>query len=65
MPIIIVNMVEGRTNEQKESLIKELTKGAATALSEPEKAIQVIINDVSSNNWGIEGKQFSKRGHSK
>jgi 4-oxalocrotonate tautomerase len=63
MPIIVVNMVEGRTDKQKEDLIKEITKGAAKALSEPEKAIQVIINDVSMANWGIEGIQFSKRGH--
>ena len=63
MPMIIINMVKGRTDKQKEDLIRKVTMGAAKALDEPKKAIQVIINDIPQTNWGIGGIQFSKRGH--
>lgn len=61
MPVITINMIEGRTDKQKETLIREVTRSAASALGEPEKSFHVIINDVPRTNWGIEGAQFSKR----
>ena len=61
MPVIIINMIEGRTDKQKENLIREVTRSAAGALGEPEKSFHIIINEVPRANWGIEGTQFSKR----
>lgn len=61
MPTIIVNVIEGKTAEQKEALIREITKAVTSTLELPEKTVTVIINDVPKTNWGIGGMPFQKR----
>jgi 4-oxalocrotonate tautomerase len=59
MPIVIVEMWQGRTEEQKEKLIKGVTKAFEDIGVPPEK-LQVIIHDVPKCNWGVSGEQASK-----
>lgn len=60
MPVVRVDMWEGRTAEAKEKLIKDITK-AFTEVGVPSEAVTVIINDVPKTNWGTGGKQAAKR----
>ncbi|MCX6089496.1 MAG: tautomerase family protein [Candidatus Atribacteria bacterium] len=55
MPVIIVEMFEGRTPEQKEQLVQLLTEGCIKALTVPSEAVQVVLHDVPRSNWGIAG----------
>ncbi|MDP2586652.1 MAG: 2-hydroxymuconate tautomerase family protein [Candidatus Komeilibacteria bacterium] len=60
MPIIQINMWEGRSKEIKRTLIKAVSKATADTLEIPVERVQVIINNVSKDDWGIKGDQASE-----
>lgn len=53
MPIIRVEMFEGRSVEQKRELVKELTHAFVRTAGGSTDAIHVVISDVSKENWGL------------
>jgi len=59
MPVVIVEMWEGRTAEQKERLIKAITKAFEEIGVKPE-SLTIVIHDVPKTNWGMRGQQASK-----
>lgn len=59
MPVVTVEMWEGRTSEQKEKLIRGITK-AFEDIGTKAEAVSIIIHDVSKSNWGSGGQQASK-----
>ncbi|MGQ9596770.1 MAG: tautomerase family protein [Thermoproteota archaeon] len=59
MPVVIVEMWEGRTEEQKEKLIKGITRAFGEIGVKPEW-LNIIIHDVPRSNWGLNGQQASK-----
>lgn len=60
MPIVKVDMWEGRTAEQKEKLITSVTDAVCKAIGCPPEAVQIVIEDYKKENWGIAGKPASK-----
>jgi len=59
MPVVIVEMWKGRTEEQKVKLIKGITKAFEEIGVSPEH-VDIIIHEVSKSDWGIRGEQASK-----
>ncbi|UCB60081.1 MAG: 2-hydroxymuconate tautomerase family protein [Candidatus Bathyarchaeota archaeon] len=59
MPVVIVEMWEGRTTEQKAKLIKSITK-AFSEIGVDAQHVSIIIHDIQQANWGMSGKQASK-----
>ncbi|WP_363246956.1 4-oxalocrotonate tautomerase [Reyranella sp.] len=59
MPMINVQMFEGRTIEQRRALAKELTEGTCRALGCTPDAVQIILTDIKKENWAEAGKLFS------
>jgi 4-oxalocrotonate tautomerase len=62
MPIIQVNILEGRTDEQKENLIQELTKACERAIDAPVASVRILINELPKAHFGIAGKSAKKMG---
>lgn len=62
MPFIQVNILEGRTEQQKVDLIRELTETACRVLGSKPEQVRVLINDVPNTNWGIAGKSAKELG---
>lgn len=62
MPIIQVNMMEGRTAEQKETLIHEVTEAVMRALGAPRESVRVLINEMPKEHFGIGGQSARKLG---
>ena len=60
MPMINVQMFEGRTTEQRHKLAKELTEGTVRALGCTPGDVQIILTDVKKENWAEAGKFFSE-----
>ena len=60
MPIVTVNMVEGRSSEMKRALIREVTDAVEKALQAPRKSIRVIIQEVPPEHWGVAGEPKSR-----
>jgi 4-oxalocrotonate tautomerase len=60
MPVVVVEMWEGRTVEQKEILIKGIAKAFEAIGTKPE-SVNIVIHDVPKTNWGTNGQQASKK----
>ena len=59
MPIIRLEMWEGRTEEQKRELVEVLTRETARIAQCDEASIYVVIEDVKKGNWGAGGRLCS------
>jgi 4-oxalocrotonate tautomerase len=59
MPVVIIEMWEGKTVEQKEKLIQGITKAFENIGVKPE-SLHVVMHDVPKINWGTGGEQASK-----
>ena len=55
MPVIIVEMKEGRNIEQKQQLAEDLTAAFVKQGLSPD-VVQVIFHDNPRHNWGKGGK---------
>ncbi|MBR9871743.1 MAG: 4-oxalocrotonate tautomerase [Marinobacter sp.] len=62
MPIAQINILEGRTDEQKEALIHEVTDAIVRSLDAPVESVRVIINEMPKQHFGIAGESARKRG---
>ncbi|MDX1492161.1 MAG: 4-oxalocrotonate tautomerase DmpI [Pseudohongiellaceae bacterium] len=61
MPIIRVEILEGRSVEQKRELVETLSKETARVIGCPENSIYVVIEDVSKHNWGVGAQLLSDK----
>ncbi len=59
MPIVTVEMWEGRTIEQKKQLVEGITS-AITKMGVSPDAIHIIIKDNPKHNWATGGKLASE-----
>lgn len=61
MPFIQINILEGRTPEKKERLIREVSDLVADVLDAPVESVRVLIQEVQAEHWGIAGESVKKR----
>jgi 4-oxalocrotonate tautomerase len=61
MPVVKIDMWEGRTLEQKDALIKEVTDAIVQSLKVDPHEVVVILNEVSKDHWGVGGQRSSKK----
>jgi len=59
MPTVEVKWWEGRTEEQKEAVIRGITK-VLEDVGVPADHTNIIITDYPKSNWGVHGVQASK-----
>ena len=59
MPIIRIEMVAGRTAEQKRELVEALTRETARIAKTSPDSVMVFIEDVAKENWAVGGKLLS------
>ncbi len=59
MPMIRVELFEGRSPEIKKELIKALTLETARVTGVSEASVDVIITEIKKENWGIAGEPAS------
>ncbi len=59
MPVVTVEMWEGRTVEQKKQLVEGIT-AVIVNTGVPPEAVQVILKDNPKHNWAIAGKLASE-----
>ncbi len=60
MPIIHVYVWKGFSNEAKKKAIAGITKLFAE-IGVPAEAVEVIIHEVSKEDWGVGGEQASEK----
>lgn len=62
MPIAQINIIEGRTDAQKEQLINEVTQAIHRSIDAPVANVRVIINEMPKQHFGIGGDSVKKLG---
>jgi 4-oxalocrotonate tautomerase len=60
MPIVQISLVQGRTPEKKEQLIKKVTDAIAETLEIPKERVHIVLNEVLKENIGRGGIPLSK-----
>ena len=60
MPTYHVEMLEGRTLEQKKKLVEEITRVSVEVLGGSADAVDVLIVDVKRENWATGGRLWSE-----
>lgn len=61
MLLLKVTMLEGRTTEQRATLIRRLTEAAARHFDYPSSEIRVVIYEVAREAWGSGGQTIAER----
>ena len=60
MPTYHVEMMEGRTLEQKKKLVSEITRVSVEVLGGAAESVDIIITDIKRDNWATGGKLWSE-----
>ncbi len=61
MPIIRVEMLEGRSREQKRELSEALTREYVRICGGRPEAIYVVIDDINIENWAVGGQLLADK----
>ena len=61
MPTIRVEMMEGRTPEQKTALVKALTQAVVDSLGTKPESVDVLLFDIKREHWATGGVQWSEK----
>jgi 4-oxalocrotonate tautomerase len=61
MPTIRVELLEGRTPEQKKELAKALTQACVDTLGSKPDAVDVLFFDIARQDWATGGVPWSER----
>ena len=60
MPSYHVEMMEGRTIEQKKKLVEAITRVSVEILGGTADAVDIIITDIKRENWATGGQLWSE-----
>jgi 4-oxalocrotonate tautomerase len=55
MPIIQVQLIEGRPKEKIAELIQNITNTTAETLDAPKETIRVLVTEIPNTHWGVAG----------
>lgn len=61
MPTYHVEIIEGRTVEQKKKLVEEITRVSVEVLGGTPEMVDILITDVKRENWATGGKLWTER----
>jgi 4-oxalocrotonate tautomerase len=61
MPTIRVELMEGRTPDQKKNLVKALTQAVVDTLGSKPESIDVLLFDIKRHDWATGGELWSEK----
>lgn len=61
MPIVRIEMWEGKSIEQKRELVEVFTREMSRITGNKPESIYVVIEDVKKQNWGVAGMLSSDK----
>lgn len=61
MPIIHVQMFEGRTQEQKREFVEALTRETVRILKTTPESVDILFTEMKKNDWATAGKLWSEK----
>ena len=60
MPLVKIEMWEGRDEAKREELIRNVSRTVVDTLKCPVEMVWVIIDEVPKSNWGMAGVPATK-----
>ena len=61
MPTLRVELMEGRTQEQKKALVKALTQAVVDTLGSKPESVDILLYDIKKSDWATGGVQWSEK----
>ncbi|MBF0633542.1 MAG: 2-hydroxymuconate tautomerase family protein [Nitrospinae bacterium] len=61
MPILNIQLLDGRSDEMKKELIQKVSVVTADTLKIPLEHVQVILHEVSRKHWARGGVTYSEK----
>lgn len=61
MPIIQINMLEGRTVEQKRNAVAAITEAVCRTLSVRPEQVRIMINELAVEHFAVGGETAAMR----
>ncbi|SEL11730.1 4-oxalocrotonate tautomerase [Carnobacterium iners] len=61
MPFVHIELVAGRTVEQKINLVKEVTEAVVKNTDAPSEKVHVILNEMQPENYAVNGELLSQK----
>ncbi len=61
MPVIRVEMIEGRSKDQKREIAQVFAREMARICECNEQGIHVVFDEVNKDNWSVGGKLISDK----
>jgi 4-oxalocrotonate tautomerase len=55
MPVVHIYMYAGRTKEQKNELVKRISKDFEEVVNIKSESLNILFHDTNKENWGIRG----------
>jgi 4-oxalocrotonate tautomerase len=61
MPIVQIDMLEGRTDDQKRTLVRMVTEAICEALEAKPETVRIIVRDMRREHYSVGGVLASER----
>lgn len=55
MPIVQINLLKGRTEDQKRAMVREVTDAIVKTTNSRIEAVKIIINEIEQNHFADAG----------
>ncbi len=62
MPHAHIHIIEGRTEEQKSALIRQVTEAIHETIGAPKESVFVVIHEMPTTNCGQGGTSLKEQG---
>jgi 4-oxalocrotonate tautomerase len=59
MPVVTIQLLEGRNEEKIKEVIKNVTEVVSKTLDAPKEIVRVLVSEVPKTHWGIGGTPVS------
>jgi 4-oxalocrotonate tautomerase len=61
MPFVSIRIAGGATRDQKAGIVADVTRSLVDRLGKPAGAVQIVIEEVSTENYGVGGQLIADR----
>lgn len=55
MPIVSITLIEGRTDEQKNAMYREVTDAIHRTVGAPKESVRIMINEIPARHFAAGG----------
>ena len=58
MPIVHIDLMEGRGSERIEGMIRAVSEAVATSLDAPIESVRVVVREMAAHQYGVGGRPW-------